>query len=241
MRRGVVVTALTFVSFAFTAGGAGAQARSQRETGPDGFLGVSFVAGHPIGELALFFDHGFGGQIDGAWPVSEDRRVRVRADLGVLVYGHERFGYCYATAFGCRVVGANLTTTNSIVYGGLGPEIAFTIEALEPYVYGTGGLSYFATVSSVDDAWGRDLAQTTNFSDVVAAWKLGGGLRLRVSRGRPVSLDFGIERHWNGIVDFLTEGDIVDNPDGSVTLYANRSIADLTTFRFGVTIGVGGS
>ena len=58
----------------------------------------------PEASEGLFvFDNGFGGQIDAAWPVSDDRRVRVRADLGVLVYGHERFGYCYETAFGCRI------------------------------------------------------------------------------------------------------------------------------------------
>jgi hypothetical protein len=173
--------------------------------------------------------------------MSTDGRLRLRGDLGFVNYGHERLRYCYSTPFGCRVE-ADLTTTNNIIYAGIGPELALRVGALEPYAYATTGLSYFATVSSLGDEWGyADWAETTNYSDLVMAWKLGGGMRLRLSRGaRPVSLDFGVERHRNGTADFLTEGDIVDNPDGSVTLYPNRSEANLTTFRFGVSVGFGG-
>ena len=173
--------------------------------------------------------------------MSSDGRLRLRADIGVLVYGYERLRYCYSVPIGCRIE-ADLTTTNNIVYAGIGPEVALRLGALEPYLYGTTGLSYFTTVSSLGDEWGRaDWAETTNYSDLVMAWKLGGGMRMRVNRGsRPVSLDFGVERHRNGVADFLTEGDIVDNPDGSITLYPNRSEADLTTFRFGISFGIGG-
>lgn len=225
---------------AFTAAAA-ASLSAQPWEPPRGHLGLSFVAGDPVGDLNAFFDQGFGGQLEGAWAVTEDRRVRLRADLGFLVYGHERIRYCYTVPIGCRIE-ADLTTTNNIVYFGVGPELVLATGALEPYVYGTTGLSYFATVSSLDGAdGGPDWAETTNYDDVVMAWKLGGGVRLRVSRGRsPVSLDFGLERHQNGIASFLTEGDIVDNPDGSITLFPNRSEANLMTFRFGVSVGVGG-
>lgn len=237
MGRGGFVTALAVASTMATAGGVAGQERSE----PRGAWGLSFVTGQPVGELALFFDHGFGAQLDGTWPMSSDERLRLRADFGALVYGYERLRYCYSVPIGCRIE-ADLTTMNNIVYGGIGPELALRLGALEPYVYGTTGLSYFTTVSSLGDEWGRaDWAETTNFSDLVVAWKLGGGMRLRVNRGyRPVSLDFGVERHRNGVADFLTEGDIVDNPDGSITLYPNRSEANLTTFRFGISFGFGG-
>jgi hypothetical protein len=214
---------------------------AQEREAPRGFLGLSFVAGDPVGDLSAFFDRGFGAQLEGSWAMTEDSRVRLRGDLGFLVYGHERIRYCYSVPIGCRVE-AELTTTNNIVYFGLGPEIAFTAGALEPYVYGTTGLSYFATVSSLDGAdGGPSWAETTNYDDVVMAWRVGGGMRLRVSNGRrPVSLDFGVERHQNGVASFLTEGDILDNPDGSITLFPNRSEANLVTFRLGVTVGIGG-
>ena len=231
------VTALAIGSVLVVTSATAAQERSR----PHGAVGFSFVTAEPVGELALFFDHGFGVQADGAWPMSSEGHLRLRGDLGVLVYGHERLHYCYSVPIGCRIE-ADLTTMNNIFYVGIGPELALPLGPLEPYVYGTTGLSYFATVSTLGDEWGHaDWAETTNYSDLVMAWKLGGGMRLRVSRGpRPVSLDFGVERHRNGIADFLTEGDIVDNSDGSITLYPNRSEADLTTFRFGISVGVGG-
>ena len=212
--------------------------QAQEDSEPHGFVGLSFVAGNPSGDLGTFFDQGFGAQLEGSWAMTEDGRLRLRADLGALVYGHERFGLCHPV--GCRI-GVDLTTTNNIFFAGIGPEYAFSTGAFEPYVFGTMGLSYFATISSLSGADEyNDYFDTTNYSDVVMAWKFGGGARVRVHRGaHPVSLDFGLERHENGIANFLTEGDIFDNPDGSITLFPNRSEANLMTFRFGVSVGFG--
>jgi hypothetical protein len=86
----------------------------------------------------------------------------------------------------------------------------------------------------------HDYFDTTNYSDVAVAWKVGGGARVRVHDGRhPVALDFGVGRHQNGIANFLTEGDIFDYADGTIRLLPNRSEANLVTFRFGVSTGVG--
>ena len=102
------------------------------------------------------------------------------------------------------------------------------------------GLSYFLTSSSLDDNDGYgSYLETTNYSDLVFGWKFGGGIRARVGNGHnPVYLDFGVERHDNGVTNYLTEGDIVDHPDGSVTIYPNRSEADLMSFKFGVTVSL---
>jgi len=234
--RGTAISTVALSLLALSATDVTGQGRS----GPRGAWGLSFVAAEPVGELALYFDNGFGAQINGSWPMSSDGAVRLRGDLGLLVYGHERLHYCYSVPFGCRIE-ADLTTTNSIVYAGVGPELALPLGALEPYAYATTGLSYFATVSSLSHDWGDDGPGTTNYSDFVLAWKFGGGMRLRLGRGpRPVALDFGVERHRNGVAEFLTRGDIVDEPDGSITVYPNRSEANLTTFRFGISLGLGG-
>lgn len=228
-----------FVAVAAVVMSPGAQLRAQQYTAPRGFLGLHFVAANPVGELGDFFDQGFGGQLGGSWAMTDDGAVRLRGDLGFLVYGHEKMRYCYSVPFGCRVE-AELTTTNNIFYFGVGPEFVLTSGPLAPYVYGTTGLSYFATISRLGGDGGPDWAETTNYDDTVMSWKVGGGVRLRVSSGRrPVSLDFGVERHQNGIANFLTEGDIVDNPDGTITIFPNRSEANLMTFRFGVSIGLG--
>lgn len=237
MGHGRWLTALAVASALLVADAA--QAQQEEVSEPDAYIGLSFVAGNPLGDLDAFFDQGFGVALEGSWPMTEDRRLRLRTDLGALIYGHERIAMCHPV--GCRI-GVDLTTTNNIFFAGVGPEYAFATGAFEPYVFGTVGLSYFATISSLsgpDDY--DDYFDTTNYDDLVMAWRVGGGARVRVHSGRhPVSLDFGVERHQNGIANFLTEGDILDNPDGTITLFPNRSEANLVTFRLGVSVGVGG-
>jgi hypothetical protein len=232
MRRAVVKSTLVLGGMFLVAG----TAEAQRSEEPSGFVGVSFVAADPVGDFGLLVDQGFGLELAGGAPMTENGHLRIRGDLGVIVYGHERLNYC---GFTCRT-GSDLTTTNSIVFGGIGPEFVFTTGNIEPYVHASAGLSYFVTSSSLDDNDGYgSYLETTNYSDVVFGVKYGGGVRFRVGgHRRPVYLDFGVERHDNGIANFLTEGDIVDHADGSVTIFPNRSEADLMTFRFGVSIGL---
>lgn len=132
----------------------------------------------------------------------------------------------------------NLTTSNDIFVGGLGPEIAWPGDRLRPYVYGTAGFAYFATTSSLEGTADReDFARTNNFTDGTFAWRAGTGIQIRIT-DHPVWLDLGAERHWNGTVSYLREGDIIDEPDGSVTLRPRRSEADFVTFRLGVSVGI---
>ena len=227
---------------AILAGGAEAQRRHdydghRRDRAPRAQFGVSIIAADPVGELGLYFDAGIGAQIEGAFAMEPTGHLRLRTDLGFIVYGHERLHVCYDGFFGCRV-GEDLTTTNSIVFGGIGPELVLATGHIEPYVNASVGFSYFVTTSSLDgydDYYGDyyDGPSTTNHSDAT--------MRLRLKRGRtPIHLDFGVERHENGIADFVTEGDIVDHPDGSSTVYVNRSEANLMTYRMGISFGFGG-
>jgi hypothetical protein len=232
MRRGVIVRAVVGAVL-LSAGGVEAQRRSG---GPGGYMGVSFVAGNPVGELGLLVDDGFGLQLEGGAPLAANGHLRLRGDIGFLIYGLERQFLCYGPS--CRI-GTDLTTTNSIFYGGIGPELVLGSGAVEPYVNATAGLSAFVTSSSLDDNDGYgSYFNTTNYSDVVFALKMGGGLRMRVGHGRrPVFFDIGVDRHVNGVANYLTVGDIVDNSDGSITVYPNRTKADLMTYRFGVSVG----
>jgi len=211
----------------------------QRVREPAGYVGISLVGADPISPLDLYFDQGFGGQIYGTFPLEATRHLRLRADLGFLVYGNEHQSVCFGGTVGCRV-DLDMNTTNSILYGGLGPELVLATGAVEPYVHISFGFSYFATTTSLRGE--NDLesfASSTNFSDGMLAWRGGGGVRLQLSRGRtPVALDVGLERHQNGVAEFLTKGDIVDHPDGSITVLPNRSEANLMTVRLGVTIGI---
>lgn len=230
-----IAAALVLTSMA---GGVASVAAQELPT-PRVYLGVSLVGADAVGELEQAVDQGFGGQVWAAVPVLADGLVRLRGELDLVVYGHERLGYCFSLPVGCRV-GLDVTTTNSIVSGGVGPELVFAAGRLEPYAFGTVGFAYFSTTSSVsDDSGGEAFANSTNFDDVVGAWTVGGGLRVRVRGGEdPIHLDVGLERHQNGIASYLTEGGIVDNPDGSITLLPFRSEANLVSFRLGVSFGI---
>ena len=85
MGRSARGTALALATLLAMAGPVGAQRRSE----PHGSWGLSFVAAEPVGDLALLFDQGFGGQLDMAWPMSSDGHLRLHTDLGVLIYGYE--------------------------------------------------------------------------------------------------------------------------------------------------------
>ena len=67
----------------------------------------------------------------------------------------------------------------------------------------------------------------------------GAGLYIPVRRGHsPISIDAGLAYRRNGRADYLLEGGIEDNPDGSITLDPIRSDTDLLTFHIGVSVGI---
>ena len=224
-KRGMIVVVAGLMASA-----AGLEAQHR---GPGGFVGLSFVAANPVGEMGTLVDNGFGIEIAGGAPMAAGGHLRMRVDLGAVVYGWERLYYC---GFTCRV-GSDVTTTNSIVYGMVGPEIVLARGDIEPYVHAGAGLSYFVTSSQLDDNDGYGpYLDTTNYSDTVFGWRYGGGLRFRA--GGRTYIDLGVEKVDNQVANYLTEGDVVDQPDGSVLLYPNRSDADLMSFRVGVSFAL---
>ena len=131
----------------------------------------------------------------------------------------------------------DVNTDNFIVDFGVGPQFTLGRGPVRPYVFGTAGFSYFATVSHLDGVdGGPDFAHTTNFDDVTYALTGGGGFLVSVSRR--VALDMSAQWTFNDDVEYLTEGDIVDNWDGSITMYPIRSEANMMTFRFGLAIAL---
>ena len=205
---------------------------------PGGHVGINLMAGDPVGEFDEFVGAGFGADFWGRLPMDPRGVLSLRADLGFLIYGYESKRVCF-DGVGCRVQ-ARLQTTNNIFFGGIGPELALPLPRARPYVHAFWGFSYFNTSSSLEDLWGGESHfNTENYGDGTFAWGLGGGLELNLSRGRvPIDLNVGFRYHENGRVRYLTEGDIVDNPDGSVTLYPVSSEANLLAYHLGVSIGI---
>ena len=160
--------------------------------------------------MATLVDQGFGLELSVGAPMAADGHLRMRVDLGAVVYGCEElfYGYC---RFTCRVAsGSNVTTTNSILYGSVGPEIVLASGDFEPYVHAGASVSYFVTSSQLDDNDGYgSYMHTTNYSDTVLGWRFGGGFRFRV--GQRTLIDVGVHKADNQVATYLTEGDVVDD------------------------------
>jgi hypothetical protein len=200
-----------------------------------GLFGFNGSLARPTGEFQQFVDWGGGFGMYGV--VNFDRRNQLGLRFGgsVVVYGHESYPSQLTPDVGR--IWVDVETENFIVDFGVGPQFTFGRGPVRPYVYGTAGFSYFATVSSLDGMdGGPDFAHTTNFDDITYALTGGGGLLMSISSR--VAIDMSAQWTFNDEVDYLTRGDIEDNWDGSITVYPIRSEANLMTFRFGLAISL---
>jgi len=246
-RRGwLVSTALVGLAMAGSADLASAQSggpyrpqvERRQSANPRVALDLHLMGADAVGEFEQVVDGGFGGAAGLRVGLDGRSIFALRLDGGFMIYGWERQTLCFPVPIGCRI-GTDLTTTNTVAYGGVGPEIAIP-GRVSPYVFATVGFSWFSTQSSLSGVndWDEDLFDTRLYSDFVGAQRLGGGLRIRMND--TVALDLGAAYHRNGVAEYLREGDILDHPDGSVSLFPNRTEANFTTFRLGVQIGFGG-
>jgi len=199
--------------------------------------GIHLLGALPVGEFADYIDGGGGLGVDIVWPVEQTGSFALRADLGWILYGHETKNVCFEST-GCRVT-LDLTTNNNIFFLNIGPQLGAPVGPIRPYVNASAGLAYFATTSSVKgDNSSESFASDTNFDDFTLCWGMGGGIAIPVSRGHTtVAIDLGAQYHGNGSVEYLTEGDIIENPSGPPTLNVTRSQANFVSIRLGVSIG----
>lgn len=216
----------------------GVSAQEEWYPAPKAHLGVNFVVGEPVGEFAEFVGVGVGADFFGRVPLDPRGVLSLRGDLAFLIYGYESKRVCFE-GVGCRVQ-ARLKTTNNIFSGGIGPELAIPMRRARPYLHALVGFSYFNTTSSLEDLWGdQEHFSTENLGDGTLSWGVGGGVELSLHRGRtPIDLNLGFRYQQNGRVKYLTKGDIVDNPDGSITLYPILSDANLVSYQLGISVGL---
>lgn len=203
------------------------------------FVGGSLLIGVPRGEFADFV--GTGGGLGGHFIYQLDNAgaLAIRFDGGFLVYGQERKRVCFSSTVGCRIT-VDVTTTNSIFFMGVGPQLIAPSGRLRPYATGSIGLGLFSTQSGVSgSSQHEDFASTTNYSDATFAWTGAGGIYIPLRSGnRPLLLDIGARYHGNGEVNYLNRGSIVDHEDGSITINPIRSQANLLVIQLGVTVGL---
>jgi hypothetical protein len=240
MRNRVCVAELLAAYALLAAAPATAQVLEPRHPTPAVYLGGQPLYARMVGEFSDYVEHGVGLDLYVVYPLAPSSPFGLRADGGFIVYGRETMPACFSSTVGCRVR-LDVTTTNSIAFLHAGPQLMVPAGRVRVYVNGAAGFSYFGTTSSVSgDNSGQTFANTTNFDDITFALSGGGGVQVALRSGRsPILLDLGARYHGNGSVEYLREGGIADNEDGSITLTPTRSEADLVTFQVGVTVGAG--
>jgi hypothetical protein len=209
----------------------------RRPTG--GFLGGRLELAQPQGEFADAIDQGFGGNLHYIHRLDRDGWLGIRVDADMVTYGMERQRVLLSPTVGGRIL-ADLVTTNNIATLGVGPQIGVPVGGLRPYVNGFVGVSYLFTSSSLQGDYDQEsYFDTTNFDDATLAYGAGAGLYVPLRRGNaPISLDFGATYRNAGRAEYLREGDIEDNPDGTITLYPSYTDTDMVTFHLGITVGL---
>jgi len=211
--------------------------RRGQPASPRGYGDLSFAVSQPVGDLSDFIGTGYGLTGGFVWNLDRDRVFGVRAEGGFVQYGSETIGGCLVS---CRVP-VDVTTSNDIAFGGIGPQISVPAGLFRTYINATAGFTYFFTHSSVSDAEDYDdgAYDHTNHDDIVFALTGGGGVLIPVfMRTVPVLLDLGATVHRNGQATYLRRGSIRDLPDGSIAISPIRSEANFVTYRIGISIGI---
>ncbi len=191
----------------------------------------------PLGTFKDYVDLGGGGGAGLLYYLDENRSAALRLEGSFVVYGTESFTSPLSQTV--KVVDVTVRTTNYIASAGVGPQFALGNGPIRPYVFGTVGISYFATSSSVSGAnfLADDFASSTNLDDLKFALRAGGGLTVRLSRGKhPVSLDFSASYQHNGETEYLTKGDLRQTA-GRLQISPVVSETNLMTYRVGVSLG----
>lgn len=186
----------------------------------------------PLGELST--GPGFGVLLAGAYALDPSRIFHVRGELRASMYGHEDREVCFSSTVGCRVL-LDLNTSYATVYLGLGPQVLVPLGPARLALVGTVGVGGFTTTSSLSgvDEHDEDFGHTANHEDYTLAWSTGGELRVPVSER--FALTVGGQYQHNGVMSYLREGGISDNPDGTLTLDTQRTDANMVALYLGVT------
>lgn len=191
----------------------------------------SLLNTQPVGELAT--GPGLGIALGGEYALDRLRIFRIHGEFRAAIYDHERREVCFSQTVGCRIL-LDLDTSYGILYAGLGPQIAIPVGPLTLALDGTAGWTLFSTTSSLSGVDDQDesFGETQNYDDDAFAWSAGGQLRI------PVGTQFGIavggQYQHNGVMSYLREGGITDNPDGTVSFTPRRTEANLVAITLGV-------
>jgi len=204
---------------------------------------LSFNAGlaiaQPIGAFGEHVDGGVGLGTGLQYAVDSKRIFSIRGDIGFVVYGNESQ---HIPIPGIPRVRVDVNTTNNIFVYTLGPQLAVPSGPVRPYAHGFIGGSYFSTSSSLNGSSDYDAGNyfnTEQLGDGVFSVGGEGGILFPLNvRSTPVAIDVGARYVSNGVTRYLTKGDIIDNPDGTLSLLTKETETKFWMYRIGVKVGV---
>ena len=236
------ITRLSLVALFLIVGAAGADAQTRRRGPlfPTRFtIAGDLIVAQPKGEFGTNVDEGFGGNLVLLYKLDRAGVFSLRADLGGMQYGSERKRVPFLPYTG-RVL-LDVTTSNNVFWGGIGPQMQLlTSGPVRPYVNAAVGFQGFITESALsgsDESW--DYASTTNSSDFAPAYMVGGGFYIPFGKSpTAASLNIGARYHLGGTAKYLREGDITDNPDGTITLNHRATKTDVVMWQIGVSVPI---
>lgn len=200
---------------------------------PRWHVGVAADIGQPVGDFKQHVNNAVGLQAHVLLRLDRHGRAAIRLQGGWLNYGHESQRTCVGTTPGCRIA-VDVTTANGIISLGVGPQLSLPLGPLRTYAYSLLGVSRIATVSGLGGGiLPHIVAGEENFGDTGLAWS--GGLGIQLPLQQNTTIDVGVAYQGNGRRDYLIEGGVSDNPDGSLAFDIKRSHANLYAIRVGVT------
>ena len=198
-------------------------------------VGGDLVISQPKGEFANNAPNGVGFDVTGMFRVDPRGFFNIRADLGGVQYGRETQRVNFPNT---GRVSLDVETSNRIGFGAIGAQVQIPDGWFRPYANAALAATYFWTESSLSgiDA-GDDSFSTTNYDDWSRAWVFGGGLMIPFGKSMG-ALNLGARYHYGGQATYLREGDITDNPDGTITLNPRRSKTDMVVWQLGVSLTI---
>ena len=214
-----------------------ADAQLPGRIGGEGFLWGPVAA--PGGEFNDHVELAGGLGLGGLLYLNDQRYAALRLEGNLVIYGSETIRTPLSPTV--PFVDVDVRTTNSILSAGVGPQVFLTRGAIRPYVFGTVGLSYFVTETSVQGDYDEEpFASTTNFDDLNLSLGGGGGLSVGFYQGEvALNLDLSVAYSHNGLTEYLTKGDLRRLPRGGWVADPILSDANLVTYRVGISVGPG--
>lgn len=198
-------------------------------------FGGDFAISQPKGEFASNVPNGYGFDVTGMFRLDQKGWFNIRADGGGVQYGHEHQSIGFA---GSGRVALDLNTNNRIGFGAIGLQVQFPDGWFRPYGNASIAAMDFSTESclSAPDNSIEPLCHN-NHSDWSHAGIFGGGVLIPFGNSIG-SLNLGARYHYGARATYLKKGDIIDNPDGTVTLNLRQSKTDLVLWQVGVSFAI---